>query len=360
MGILSSRTNHIFQTKAAKTYSLAFGISSGNIWLPYVRAYQPLNEADKDLMRSFVWNDRDYYFDQENSPSESMGFQADGIIRAYQLHLNIPLFNKHELMVNSRVFSLDGGRIPYSLLTSDRLIEWFHSNVAGGEDPFARKVYGMDQAYIRYTDEDGRTLEIDKGQFTFSGMDLNYTYYPEIKSLENHRIYTNFGMQLGLNASRYNSSLDVGLSTSLIKIIPIRNNRAIHAGAGLSAIYQNLILFGDPVHIRNRNALLSSEVLLSYIIPVKRSGCFSLALSYHIRSSMNKRKDFETIVLTGDRITSHWHYSISHFYKVLSANYLIISYSKGAFAYSIFLREDFSVDNAPDAQTGFGIKMSFK
>ena len=167
-------------------------------------------------------------------------------------------------------------------------------------------------------------------------------------------------MQLGANVSQFNPSLDLGFNSSLVKKIDFKNSRELRLGLSISAIYQNLLRFGDGVQIRNNNSLLSSEFLLNYIIPTKRDGYFSLALSFHIQSSYNKRGNFETIVLTGERISSHWHYSISHLYKVLSANYLIISYSRGVLAYSFFLREDFSVDNAPDAQVGFGIKVSFK
>ena len=129
---------------------------------------------------------------------------------------------------------------------------------------------------------------------------------------------------------------------------------------GLSAFYQNLLRFGEGVELRNKKALFSSEFLLNYIIPTKKNGYFSLALSYYLQSSYNRRQDFETLVLTGERFVSHWHYSISHLYKVLSANYLVFSYAKGLFAYAVYLREDFSVDNAPDAQVGIGLKVSFK
>jgi len=311
-------------------------------------------------MRSYDWNDRDYFYDQENTPSKTMEFHADGVIRFYQISLNLPLSEKHELELNTRAFSLDAGKVPFSLLTSDQLIEWFHSNIAGGEDPFARKVYGLDQAYINYVDEDGKTIEINKGQLTWSGIDLVYKHYPHFEGLRKHKIYTSLGIQLGTNVSRFNPSIDLGFNTSMVKKIELNNNQELRLGVGLSALHQNLLRFGDGVQLRNKKSLLCSEFLLNYIIPSKRDGYFSVALSYYIQSSYNKRGDFETIVLTGERIVSHWHYSLAHLYKVLSANYLMFSYSRGLFAYSIYLREDFSVDNAPDAQVGFGIKVNFK
>ncbi len=360
LGMLSSRTNHNFQTAAAEHISLTISLSSGNVWLPYVKAYQPLNEKDIKFISSYDWNDRDYFYDQENTPSESIEFQADGVFRFFQLNLNIPLSHKHELKINTRAFSLDQGKVPCSLLTSDRLIEWFHSNISGGEDPFARRVYGLDQAYMSYVDEKGRTLEIEKGQLTWSGFDLVYTHYPGFKGLEKHHIYASIGLQLGANVSRFNPSLDLGFNTSLVKSIEFNNSQQLRLGVSLSSFHQHLLAFGDGVQLRNKKSLLSSELLVNYIIPGKKEGYFSLAMSYYIQSSYNQREDFESLVLTGERIVSHWHYSISHLYKVLSANYLILSYAKGPVAYSVFIREDFSVDNAPDAQVGIGIKLNFK
>jgi len=113
------------------------------------------------------------------------------------------------------------------------------------------------------------------------------------------------------------------------------------------------------VQYSNKNLLLSSEFLLSYIIPVKGNGYLSIATSYFIQSSFNRRKDFETLVLTGERHSSHWHYAVSHLYRVLTANYLILTYTNEAFACSIFLREDLLVDNAPDVQLGIGLKVNF-
>ena len=358
-GILTLRTNHNFQTGPAKKISLAINISSGNVWLPYVKAYQPLREDDRNAMRSLLWHQRDAHFDQSASSSESFEFHADGVMRFYQAALNIPLAEKHELNVNTRMFSLDEGRVPVSLLTSDRIIEWFHSNVHGGEDPFARKVYGLEKAMIHYVDENGKTLEMQKEGLTFSGIDVSYSYYPDFVVLRERGVYTNFGFLLGGNLHQSNPSIDFGFSSSLVKKINFRNRHELHLGGGISALHLNLLNNRNALQFSNKKLLLSSEFLLSYIIPNKRNGYFSIATTYFIQSSYNQKKNFETIVLTGERYSSHWHYSISHLYRPLTANYLIITWATKVFACSIFLREDLLVDNAPDAQVGIGIRVSF-
>ncbi len=358
-GVITSRTNHNFQTGPAKKISLSINISSGNVWLPYVKAYQPLREDDRNVMRTLPWHERDAHFDQSFSPSESFEFHADGVIRFYHVTLNIPLAKKHDLNINTRMFSLDEGRVPYSTLTSDRLIEWFHSNIYGGEDPFARKVYGLEKAKIHYVDENGKTLEMQKGGLAFSGIDVSYSYYPDFMALRKRGLFTNFGLQLGGNLHQSNPSLDLGLFSSLIKKIKFRNRHELHLGGGISALHLNLLNNENALQLSNKKLLLSSEFLISYIIPNKRNGYFSIATTYFIQSSYNQRKDFETIVLSGERYSTHWHYSISHLYRPLTTNYLIITWATKGVASSIYLREDFLVDNAPDTQVGIGIRVSF-
>ncbi len=359
-GIFSSRVNHNFQTKSAKKISLAANISNGNVWLPNVKAYIPLDETDIYTMQNYIWHEREAFYDEENSPSKTIEFHADGVIRFYQINLNIPLSAKHELKINTRAFSIDAGKVPYSLLTSDRFIEWFHSNISGGEDPFARKHYGLEHALIRYTDNNGKNLEINEGDLMLSGIDLSYSYYPVINSLAKKNIYTNISVLLGANVSHINPSLDLGFNSSIIKEIDLRNRKKLRLGLSISTLHQKIIRFGEGIQLTNKKLLLGSEFLVNYTIPTKKNGSVTFATTYFAQNSFNKRSEYKSIVLTGERISTHWHYSISHLYRVLAANYFIVTYSKGIFAFSIYIREDFAVDNAPDAQAGFGVRMSFK
>jgi len=358
-GIFISRINHNFQVAPAKKTSFSFNISNGNVWLPNVKAYFPLSETDRYAMRKIVWHERGGYFDAENTPSQTMEFHADAIIRLYQLKLNIPLSIKSELSIASRAFSVDAGNVPFSLFTSDQFIEWYHSNLSRFEDPFARRVYGFDKVKIHYTDKNGKEIELKNGDFVFSGIGMSYHYYPAFKRLEKNKIYTNFGLQLGFNTTRINPSADLGFSASAIKQFNLKTRRQIHFGISAAALRQKLISFGEGVQLSNTRYLLSAEFLLDYVIPLKRNSCLSIATTYFIQSSYNKKSESDYYVLTGERISTHWNYSISHLYRVLTANYFSIAFSKGAFAVSVYAREDLLVDNAPDVQTGIGFKMSF-
>lgn len=359
-GIYISRINNNYQVKSSKKVSLAVSISNGNVWLPYVKAYKPLNEDDKQAMRNLNWHERALNFDTINTPSRTMEFQADGIIRFYQVKLDIPLPGSQELRINTRMFSLDPGNSPYASLTSDKFIEWFHSNVSGGEDPFARKAYGFNQAKIRYSDINGKTFEVNNGDFIFSGIDLTYYYYPHFKLLENRKIYTNFGAQLGFNLNALNPGFDVGFNPSITKMFDLNHRNQIRFGISLGALRHNVFQSGEHVQLSNNFLLLSSEFLLAYVIQLKNDSYFSVATTYNIQNRYNKRSDFEDMVLTGKRIKSHWHYAVSHLYRTITANNFMLTYSRGAFAFSVYAREDLLVDNAPDVQTGIGVQMSFK
>jgi len=319
-----------------------------------------LNEDDRIAMQNIVWHRRYAFYDENSSPTETIENQADGIIRHYQIKFNIPISDNQEISLSSRMFSLDEGNIPYSLLTSDQFLEWFHSNIAGGEDPFARKAYGFNQAKIRYMDENGKTLQIDKGDFIFSGIDLSYYYYPHFNFLEKMNIYVNVGLQMGANVSKVNPSLDFGLNSSFVKRLALNNKKELHFGLSIGALRQRLLCFGDAVKLSDKKFLLSSEILFEYVKQINQRSSFSIASTYYVQSSYNKKGGFEYLVLTGDRISTHWHYAISHLYRFLSAHTLTLTYANGDIAYWMYLREDLLVDNAPDAQVGIGLKVYFR
>jgi hypothetical protein len=359
LGIFTSRINHNFQTEPGKKVSLAFNISNGNVWLPYVKGYLPQDEADIVAMKELEWYDREYYYDTVNSPSKTMELHADGIVRLYQLKLSFPVSKRLELGINMRAFSVDPGNIPFSTLTSDQFIEWFHSNIYGGEDPFARKAYGLNLTKFSYTDQNGSTFHLNNGDFIFSGIELSGYYYPHIKSLINRNIFLNVGLLTGFNTSTTNPSLDVGLNSSLNKQIKTGNRSKLQLGISGGVLRQKLLTFGEGVQISDKKFLFTTEFLLDYQMKTKRGGLVSIGTTYFIQGSYFERGDFESMVLTGDRISTHWHYALSHLYRKLTYNTLFVSCSKGHFSFSAYLKEDLFVDNAPDVQTGAGIKVIF-
>lgn len=354
LGIFLSRINNNFQLTPDKEISIDINVSNGNVWLPYVKGYKPLNQADRNAMSELVWSSREFKFDTAR-PADKLEFAADGIIRRYQLHLNIPIRNTHEIKMRLNTYSLDPGEIPYSFLTSDQVIEWFHSNVIGGEDPFARKHYGFNKAKIMYKDPHGNTLTLDNGEFVFSNIDLSYYYYPQLDFLKKRNLFATVGAKSGFNINKASSSIDLGGNFTLLKNFKLKNpEKEIRVGLSMGALRQRFIRFKESVELSNKKYLLHAEMLFEYVKFINDNSYLSWATTWFLQDSYNKKIDY--FVLSGNRVSSHWHYALSHLNRPLSGNNFVFTYGKGSIAIWLYLREDGWVDNAPDVQTGIGLK----
>lgn len=359
-GIYISRLNHNFNVRSPDKYFFSFEVSSGNIVLPYVKSYELTDPNDQKTAENLPWHDREYSFDLNKVPSKIKEFAADGVIRSYRFTFTLPITVHHELNFSLRANSLDGGKYPYSIFTSDETIEWFHRNIAGGKDPFSRQYYGLNKAGISYKDENGKVLTMNNGNFTIPGIDINYNYYPKLEMNEKHYIYLNFGAQLGINTSRYNPVADFGISSSILKKMIIKDKNILSFGASGGILRQHFVEYGDRVNISNQDFLYSFEGLVHYKIKLKNKNHLSYGINYNFQTSYFKKKDIDHIVLTGERINTHWQKTISHLYDNLEGWNFICTYSTRKFSYFVYFREDLNLDNAPDFQTGIGLKMVIK
>ncbi|SHM27380.1 hypothetical protein [Flavobacterium xanthum] len=360
LGMYISRINHNFKVRSPEKYSFSFEVSSGNVMLPYVKSYTLTNPVDRANAAQFPWHYREYKFDLNTVPAQTNSFTADGVIRSYKFTFSLPLSVNHELTFGIRSYSLDGGKYPFSVFTSDESIEWFHSTIAGGEDPFSRRYYGLNKAKISYQDENNTFLTMNNGNFRIPGMEINYFYYPKLEMNKKHRIYMNFGAHFGINMSRYNPVMDIGISSSAIKKMIVKDKNILTVGISAGALRQRLFQFGDRVNFSDRSFLYSFEGLIDYKRKLQNNNTISFGINYTFQTPYNNKNDFNHIILTGERVKSHWQETLSHLYENLDAWNFICTYSVKQFSYFIYIREDLTLDNAPDLQTGFGVKMSFK
>lgn len=359
-GIYISRLNHNFNVRSTDKYSFSFEVSSGNVVLPYVKSYELTDPDDRERSKNQPWHTREYSFDLSKVPSKIKEFEADGVIRSYRFDFTLPITVNHEVNFSLRVNSLDRGKYPYSVFTSDESIEWFHRNIAGGNDPFSRYHYGINKAGILYKDENDKVLKIDNNNFTIPGIDINYTFYPKLEMNEKHHIYLNFGAQLGVNTSKYNPAADFGISSSILKKMIIKDKNILSFGLSAGLLRQHIFEYGDGVNLSNQDFLCSFEGLIDYKVKLRNHNRISYGINYNFQNSYNKKKDMDYIVLTGERINTHWQKTISHLYEDLEGWSAICTYSTKRFSYFVYLREDLNLDNAPDLQTGIGVKMSIK
>ena len=203
--------------------------------------------------------------------------------------------------------------------------------------------------------------ETRKARFQFMNDLIWFKFKKKIIEIAaKHKIYLNFGTHLGINVSKYNSVADVGISSSVIKKIEVRDKNIFTVGLSAGALRQRVIQFGDRVNISNQEVLYSFEGLLDYKRKLKSNNYISYGINYTFQTPYNKKNDFDHIILTGERVKTHWQHAMSHLYENLEGWNFIFTYSVKQFSYFIYAREDIKVDNAPDLQTGFGVKMSFK
>jgi hypothetical protein len=360
LGMYISRINHNFKVRSPDKYSFSIDVSSANVALPYVKSYELTNSMDRQFSANFPWHDREFKFDLNTVPAQTKEFIADGVIRSYKFTFTLPLSINHELSLGIRSFSLDKGKYPFSRFTSDETLEWFHSNIAGGEDPFSRRYYGLNQAKIAYRDENNRLITMNNGDFRVPGIEINYFYYPQLEMNKKHKIYFNFGTHLGINISKYNPVADIGISSSAIKKILVKNKNILTIGLSAGALRQRFIKYGERVNLSNQTFLYSFEGLLDYKRKLKNHNSISYGINYTFQTSYDTKKDFDHIILTGQRIKTHWQQTFSHLYKNLEGWTFICTYSVKQLSYFVSIREDLRLDNAPDIQTALGVKMSFR
>jgi hypothetical protein len=360
LGIYISRIYHNFKIQSDRKPSFSFDISNGNVWLPFVKSYELTDPIDQQKAEGIVWHEREFKFDLTKVPAKTKEFSADGVLRSYRLTFCLPVNINQELSISIRAYSLDKGKYPLSFITSDATIEWFHSNIKGGDDPFARRFYGLNKAGITYKDENDKFIKMNAGDFIIPGVELNYFYYPKLNINKTRNIYLNFGVHAGVNTSRVNPVTDIGISASILKKALIKNKNIFTVGLSTGALRQRVFQFGDRVDISNHVFLYSLEGLINYRKQLKEGRSISYGINYNLQTSYNKPSDFDQIVLTGIRKSTQWHYAFSHLYRNVQGWSFIFTHTNKRFSYYLSLREDLKVDNAPDIQTGAGVKVSLK
>ncbi|MCL5130115.1 hypothetical protein [Algibacter sp. L4_22] len=359
-GMFSSRISTNFKFKAPKRTTFNFNISNGNTFHPFVEAYLPKDQDTRDRLSQLIWHDRTFnYIDQEITPADYMNIVVDAVIKEFRANLSIPLSKNQELSISLRSNLITKGKYPFSLFTSDESIEWFHSNIAGGEDPYGRRYYGLNQVDFKYTDRNGKVLEFDNNDFFIGGLELNHYYYPEFLINKNRNIFINFGSHLGLNTSKYNSSIDFGISANAVKKIDLKNNYELNIALGANLLRKNLIDFQDNVDLGNNHYLGTAESTVEITKYTKKRNYNAFSINYQLQSRYNKKEEASYYRLVGKwrEINGGWQYGISTLYRTLANWNFTYTYGRPNLQLAFYAKEDFIVNNAPDFQTGFNIKI---
>lgn len=360
-GIFNSRLNSNFKLTASKNKTLSFNYTSGNNFHPFVESYFPKDPIIRKQLSKIIWHDRPFHFiDQENTPADYLNIVIDAVIKEFRVGLNIPINKQQELSINLRSYLITNGKDPFSLFTSDEFIEWFHSNIAGGEDPFGRRYYGLNQVNFEYLDRNGNTLKLDENDFFVGGIELSHYYYPKLSLNKTKHIYLNFGSHLGVNTTKFNPSIDLGISTNIIKQLQLKNQNQLNFGLGINVLKKNLIKFSDnAIDLGNNTFLGTFEANIEFTKFTKKGNYNAFGINYQNQTRYNKKEEAGYYSLRGkwQEIKSGWQKGVETLYESLETWSFIYTYGTPKYKLSLFAKQDFKVNNAPDFQTGIQLNI---
>ncbi|GAB1858113.1 hypothetical protein MHTCC0001_29500 [Flavobacteriaceae bacterium MHTCC 0001] len=357
-GIFNARINQNFKIAPSKQSLFSINYTSGNNFHPFVEAYFPKDPDVRQQLSEIVWHNRGFNFiDQDTTPADYMNIVIDAVIKEFRINYNLPITSAHELGITLRSYLITKGKYPFSIFTSDEGIEWFHSNIAGGEDPFGRRYYGLNQVNFRYFDRNGRTLELHANDFFIGGIEFNHFYYPAFLKNEARHIYTNIGSHLGINTTRFNTSLDYGISINTVKRYLLKHNNQFNVGIGLSILHKNFIASQDNIDLGNNPYLGTFETHLEYTKYTKKGNYHAFGVNYRLQSRYNKKEEESYYRLLGkwEEINGGWQNGVATLYHTLSDWNLIYTYGRPNYKLSFFFKEDLVINNAPDFQTGITV-----
>jgi len=360
-GLFHLRINQNFKERPVDRTSLSFTLESGNTFHPFVEMYQPLDPATRQLFSQQTWFDRRFEFvDQATTPADYSNIHMDAVFKVFRIDLETKLSDKHELKLTARSFMPTEGNFPFTTFVNDQTIEWFHNNIAGGEDPFGRRFFGMNQMTFSYLDRNGRSINLRNNQFVFSGIEVNHFYYPELFQPEKN-VYVNFGSHLGINTTRYNPSLDFGISANIHKKWIAKNNNEFRFGIGVAGLRKSIATFGNTVEFGNNLFLGSGEMNFEFTKYTRKGNYHSFSGNYQLQTRYNKGEEADYYFLDGNdtwqNINAGWHNGFSTLYEILTVYSIIYTYGRKNFSLSFYVQQDFKLNNAPDLETGISIKV---
>jgi hypothetical protein len=356
-GVFFNRLQGNFRHSPTKNINIRIHYNSGNVWGTPITTYVPNDGEIRDKVRQHEWHQAQYFFDEESLDTESFYLEIDGVIKTLKIEGRFPINDYSEINIGVRSFMLTSGKMPFSILTSDDFIETFHKKIAGGDDPFDRGVFGLNKASIKYTDRNGETMTLNKNDFIFSGIET--TYYRYIKKWATVSFTPNYGILLGTNLSKYNSSLDIGLSVNALKTYRLNEKSVINVGVHIGVLRKGVVNFkNDNLLFGNNNYLGNFESAIEYSFTTSSNRTHSVGIDYYLQSSLNKREELEYIIpIRHPDAHKSWGHGVTNLYK--TNNYWTLFYAFGKKVIkTLYLQQDLQVNNNPDIQTGISISFN--
>ncbi len=360
-GIFSGRVNSNFKVAPVRNIKMQVQQQSGNVFQPQLTAFLPDDPSVRERFSNTTWFFRTFEFiEQQTTPAQIFQFEFDAVLKVYRIDVEFPVSSHSDIQLGLRSFTAVRGSQPWSFFSSDSTIEWFHSNIAGGEDPFGRRFYGLNQVNFEYTDNNGRELVLDRGELLLGGIEATYTYYIPWKKLMAIGIHSNVAIHSSWNTTRFNPSIDVGGSFNLVKKWNLKNDNLLQWALGVSLLKRNLInLDSNNVSLGNNEFVGRAESILEWTDITTNGNYNSLGIIYEIQTSYRNKAERDYYHLKGDfSINAGWHNAYSTLLDNLSSWSLHYTHGRPRIQYFVYVKEDLVVNNAPDLESGIGVRFN--
>jgi hypothetical protein len=340
-----------------KRQAISFSYASGNVWLPPVKTYYPLYDSAFNRLHQVPWHKRDSVYRLMPQYHDSSQFSADGVLRTFHFSYQRRWGSSGAWQLLARGLLVTPGR--YTLLVSDRFIEQFHSHIAGGTDPFSRRIYGFNGAGIHYTARNGKSMHLGNNRFVFQGLDAAYVYQLPSNFLRKYHMRVLLQSQLTFNTSSFYRAIDAAGAVQAVKTIEFPHHQHLQVAASFQSIHLDVLSGGKAESFTSYPHIWQYAALCSYSGLLCRSGFnWQVTAMFNRQRALSNPDETDKQVIAGSRYTTHWHMASTHLYRPTESWVLIFTLGN-RWKWSYYLRQDFLVDNAPDFQTGASAAFSF-
>ena len=357
------------------------GYSFGNTWHPQSTVYYPLNlTAEQKLeVNSMYITDRPEYFGKQGIQTRQKTFSTDGVLQNLSFTYLMQLAKKGSFIFKLNAHLLSGGGFPLHYLASDKFIEKFHTKV-GLEDNFGRKLFAFNRAQIQYTDENGKQINLGKGDIFPGTFDINY-YHPVWQKERRASAYAiQAGAHLTVPLNKFYPEVAGGISTGLLFRKKIFPRFYTDLAGDCSASYYKLLSMGSSINLIDRDIRISGKSYLMFNFVSKRNRVFGFGLVNNYQDAFLKgyifcdtQDEYQNLGISYLKAGDLWDGSIvkepirlskltaasMYFFSIKS--YLLLRFTGKNSDFMFTAGEDYLVvNNAPDIQFGFQYIRRFK
>ncbi len=372
-GIFTFNTPFYIGSFHARGDKFSVGYAFGNTWHPQSTVYYPQNMTpqQEQEVNLLYMTDRPAYFNEQGIQTRQKTFSTDGLLQSMSFTYLLQLARDGSFIFKLNTNLLSGGGFPLHYLASDEFIEKFHTSV-GLEDNFGRKQFAFNQAQIQYQDENGKTIQINKGEAFLGTFDINY-YHPIWRKEKRASYYSiQAGAHLTLPLNRFYPKVAGGLSTSLLFRKKVFSWFYTDLAGDFSLSDYSMLSMGKSINMIDRNIRISAKSYITLNFVSKRNRMFSFGMINNYQdaflkgsvfnhtqdayknlgvSSLNKGDLWNGTVIKEPIRLSKLTAASMYFFSIKS--YLLWSYKWGKSDLTLTAGEDyFVVNNAPDIQFG--------